>query len=709
MRMKVQSLAARAFKRWVAAITTVVVAAGNAIAAPAFPGAEGYGANANGGRGGTVYHVTNLNDSGPGSLRTGIGTANRTIVFDVSGTIELVTDLKINKNNITIAGQTAPGDGICLKGRLVSVQDCRDVIVRFIRTRAGDVNCTTNEATTFQDDSFHLVNTTNVIIDHISSSWSIDECLSATWSTNVTVQWCMISESLKNSCHPKGAHGYGSLIRYAAGGVTYHHNLYADHDSRNPRPGDNIHLDFVNNVVYNWGGTAGYNADDTADNIGNPPPYFTNVLNYVSNYFLAGPSTTGHLTQAFDSGVTNAISCQIFQSGNRIDSNKNGSLDGTDTGWSMFGSPYAQLAFRFNAPQVTTDSALAAYEKVLAFVGASHARDAADSRVANDVRKQTGAIINSQSTVGGWPTLNSTTLPTDTDQDGIANFFELALGWNPAVANNNHTNTDGYTDLEWYLNWLAMPHTTCNRDGFVDVNLRNVIGVQSNFTFAVTAGTNGSAQLRPDGITARFTAANAYSGLASFGLFATNAGTGNSFGPTTVSVLISTTNANSAPVLVAIPNQALVAGATLMFTNSATDADVPAQTLTFGLLNSPAGASVNSTNGLFNWRPTIARGNSTNNMSVFVTDSGVPSLGATQSFSVVVNVPASPTVTVTAANPFSLTINGDGGPDYVLQTSTNLTDWATVFTTNSPPLPLIWIDANTSDHAQRFYRVLLGP
>ena len=691
-------------------LSTLVI--GNAPAVPAFPGAEGFGANAAGGRGGTVYHVTTLADSGAGSFRTGVGTANRTIVFDVSGTINLTSDLTINKNNLTVAGQTAPGDGICLKGRLVSVQNCRDVIVRFIRTRAGDVNCTGDTNTTFQEDSFHLVNATNVIVDHISSSWSIDECLSATWSTNVTVQWCIISESLKNSCHPKGPHGYGSLLRYGAGGVTYHHNLYADHDSRNPRPGDNIHLDFVNNVVYNWGGTAGYNANDSPDNLANPSPYFTNVLNYVSNYFLAGPSTSGHLTQAFDSGVTNALSCQIFQSGNRIDGNTNGILDGTDTGWGMFGSPYTQLGARFNAPQVMTDSALACFERVLAFVGASHARDGADSRVVNDVRKQTGAIINSQSIVGGWPTLNSTALPVDSDADGIADFFELALGWNTAVANNNHTNTDGYTDLEWYLNWLAMPRAICDRNGSADVNLRNVIGVQSNFTFTVSGGTNGGITLHPDGITACFTAVTSYNGLASFAFFATNGSNAISFGPTTVSVLVSTTNApvnNTPPTLATISDRTLIAGRTLTFTNSATDTDAPPQTLTFSLLNSPAGASVNSSNGVFNWRPAIAQANTTNNMKVVVTDNGSPNLSATQNLGVTVNLPSQPSVQVSSGTPISLLVTGDAGPDYTVQASTNLANWLNLFTTNSPALPFNWFDSDAGNFPQRFYRVLLGP
>ncbi len=669
----------------------------------AFPGAEGYGANAVGGRTGTVYHVTNLNDSGAGSLRTGVSVANRTIVFDVSGTIDLLTDLKITKNNITIAGQTAPGDGITLRRRLTSVQNTHDVIVRFIRCRPGDADCPN-----FQDDSFHVVNGTNVIVDHVSSSWSIDECLSVTWSTNVTVQWCMITEALRDSCHVKGPHGYGSLLRYGAGGVTYHHDLYEHNSSRNPRPGDNIHLDFVNNVVYDWGGTCGYNADDTADN----PNGFTNVLNYAGNYFIAGPSTTGHLTVAFDSGVTNAASCEIYQSGNFIDSNRNTLLDGADTGWSMFSSPYTPRATRFPAPQVNTDSAQTAYERVLAFAGASAARDAVDHRLIGEVRTQTGTNIDSEIQVGGWPTLNSTPAPTDTDQDGIPNYWELALGWNPSVANNNHVNTDGYTDLEWYLNWLAEPHALCGRNGFVDVNLLNVIGVTNNFTFDVTGSSNGVVNLLGDGVTARFVAAANTNGLAGFSFNATNLQTGVGFGPVNVNVLITTTNApNTPPVLGAVSNRTVIAGATVTFTNTATDADLPPQTLTFSLFNPPSGASIGAGSGIFSWRPLIAQSDTTNTMGVVVADNGSPSLSATQMFSVIVSRPDAPTVGAFSVSDsqFRLSVDGVVGPDYIVQASTNLVDWVDVFSTNPPALPFFWSDQGSSNFDRRFYRILLGP
>lgn len=671
---------------------------------PAFPGAGGYGASASGGRGGSVYHVTNLNDSGAGSLRTGVGTANRTIVFDVSGTIILNSLLAISKTNLTIAGQTAPGDGITIAGETVSIQNTRNVIIRYLRVRAGDINCTN-----FQDDAFHFVNATNCIADHLSTSWSVDECLSCTWSTNITVQWCYITESMKNSCHVKGAHGYGSLLRYGNGGLSFHHNLYADHDSRNPRPGDNMHVDFVNNVVYNWGGTVGYNGDDTADN----PSGFTNFLNYVSNYFVAGPSTIGHLTVAFDSGTTNsATSCQIYQSGNLIDGNKNGILDGSNTGWSMFGSPYTQLASPFAAPQVTIDAPKKAFSRMLAFGGSSAVRDAVDLRIAADVRNQTGAIIDSQNDVGGWPTLNSLTAPLDSDQDGIPNYWEAALGWTTNSANNNHTNSDGYTDLEWYLNWLAGPHALCNRNGTVEVNLRTAAGGATNLAFIVGNGINGIVTLLGDGYTARFTATNNFSGLARFNFTATDAGISSTFGPTDVNILVTTTNApNTPPTLAAISNATLIAGATLIFTNTASDTSVPAQTLTFSLLNNPGNATLTTNTGIFNWRPTIAQGGSSNAMKIVVTDNGSPIMSATQAFSVLVNLPASPTVQSAGVSNglFSFLVSGDAGPDYVIQASTNLVNWMNVTNAASPALPFNWSDTNTFNFNQRFYRILLGP
>lgn len=568
-------------------ILLLCLAAVRVPALPSFPGAEGAGANARGGRGGTVFHVTTTNDNGSsslaGSLRQGVSVANRTVVFDVSGTINLAADLKITVSNLTIAAQSAPGDGIAIKGWSFMVQDTHDVVVRYLRCRPGDVNCSS-----FQGDSFDFVNATNVIADHISATWSVDECLSPTHSQNVSIQWCLIGESMKKSCHVKGAHGYGSLMRYNDGFFTLHHNLYANNDSRNPRPGDSTRLDFVNNVAYNWGGFCGYNGNDSPDNMVNGGLYFTNSLNYVSNCFVAGPNSSA--TLAFDSGVTNSLQCQIFQSGNYIDNNKNAVLDGANTGWAMFGSPFTQLGSAFAAAPVTTDAPLAAYEKVVAFVGASQSRDAVDERIVRSVRTHGGKHIdqiNAVAFVGDyitnnisgtnyiavnpWPALNSAPAPTDTDQDGMPNFWEQNLGLNPSVANNNHTNVSGYTDLEDYLNFLAAPHNLGAVNATNFTNLRTLTGNDTNYVFTVANATNGSVALAADGVTANFLPATNFIGLAYFTFSVTNATNQTAFGPIIVSSFIT----NLPPVIVTQPAYVTNSvGSTATFSVSAANASL---------------------------------------------------------------------------------------------------------------------------------------
>ncbi len=518
---------------------------------PAFPGAEGAGGFAIGGRGGDVYHVINVNDDGPGSLRYGIDTStgNRTIIFDVSGTITLFSDLKINRPYFTIAGQTAPGDGICLQGLLTSVEHTHDVQARFLRCRPGDFFCPF-----FQDDSFHFYYVTNSIADHISSSWSIDEVLSDTDSTNTTVQWSVIAEPLTDSCHVKGVHGYGSLIRYGSGAVSYHHNLYADNYSRNPRPGDNIRLDFINNVIFNWGILCGYNEDDSADN----PGGYTNYLNYVGNYVIAGFDTTANPNIAFRSGVPNAAFTQVYQATNFIDNNPFGPLNGADTGWGMFSGPMTQLGSPTPMPEipVTVTNATQAYEQVLDFAGASVAgasasstsllRDPVDTDIVAGVRNKDGQIINTEVQVGGWPLLNSAPQPLDSDGDGIPDYWEITLAatgvasMDAAVPNNNSPNPDGYTDLEHYINWLAAPHALTVSNTPVDVDLYAIAGRTGNLAFSVADGTNGTVVLT--NTIATFTPTNNYFGFASFYFNVTNLDTTNSFGPVTVSVMVSATN-----------------------------------------------------------------------------------------------------------------------------------------------------------------------
>jgi pectate lyase len=227
---------------------------------PAFPGAEGAGAMARGGRGGRVLTVTNLHDSGPGSLRSAVEAKGpRTVVFAVAGNIELASTLAITEPFLTIAGQTAPGGGICLKNYDCTIA-AEHVVIRFLRVRPGDVAKKAVDGFSVGEGSHY------VIIDHCSVSWSVDETLSVSGGSisNITVQWCIIAESLSRSVHHKGPHGFGSLIR-ADGDVSYHHNIFAHHGSRNPRPGTyedafkrGIILDFRNNVVYGWGSRAGY-------------------------------------------------------------------------------------------------------------------------------------------------------------------------------------------------------------------------------------------------------------------------------------------------------------------------------------------------------------------------------------------------------------------------------------------------------------------
>jgi hypothetical protein len=458
----------------------------------AFPTAEGAGAYAIGGRGGDVYHVTNLNDSGAGSLRSGITTATgpRTIVFDVSGTINLNSRLTINKSFLTIAGQTAPGDGITIAGWTTNVTNAQHVIIRYLRFRTGDIRC----ASGMDGDALWVDNSKDVIIDHVSASWSIDESLSVTDSDRVTVQWSFISESLNQSCHPEGRHGYGSLIRYGSGRISYHHNLYAHHFNRNPRVGDNITLDFVNNVIYDWGTDASYS--------GAAEEGITKV-NYVGNYLVAGPNTPlAKRTRAFNGGSVNTW---IYQDGNFIDSNVNGVRDGTNTGWAMFVNNYTPQAAPLDVRaeesnekertdsliDINAETADAAYGWVLLRAGSSRARDAVDRRIFNDVRNETGGFINSQNEVGGFPLLNSLPAPIDTDQDGLPDTWENQNGLNPNdPADAPQSAPNGYSYLENYLNSNLFAPTAANVSVSGKVVTANGRGI-SRASVTLTNGATG--------------------------------------------------------------------------------------------------------------------------------------------------------------------------------------------------------------------------
>jgi pectate lyase len=432
----------------------MLLALSSAWALPAFPGAEGYGAASIGGRGGRVMEVTNLNDSGPGSLRAAVDASGpRIIVFRVSGTIELRSGLTIKNSYVTIAGQTAPGGGICLKNYGFRVA-AHHVIARYMRFRPGDDE-------ELELDSVWVSEGRDIIIDHCSSSWGVDETLSVAARPdqlgNVTVQWCVIAESLNCSLHDKGCHGYGSLIRGGWGnGYTFHHNLYAHHRGRSPRPGnynsffedaEGLIFDFRNNVVYNWGGSyAGYNAD--SDSI--------TRMNFVGNYYKQGPDSSNDW--AFREQCTYS---RAYFNGNWM----NGShpsdpwslvrFDGFD---SARRDAYMQSSPIPVAP-VYTDDALTAYEAVVADAGATlPERDAVDTRVVNDVINGTGGIIDNETQVGGWPELQSAIPPVDTDHDGMPDEWELACCLDPHDPSdaNGDRNGDGYTNVEEYINWIPL-------------------------------------------------------------------------------------------------------------------------------------------------------------------------------------------------------------------------------------------------------------
>ncbi len=445
-------------KKYILTLSFLILFIVSAIAQQlAFPTAEGFGAYSKGGRGGNVLYVTNLNDEGNGSLRWAVEQEGpRTVVFATSGTIELKRRLDIQNPFITIAGQTAPGDGICLKGESVKILT-HDVILRYLRVRLGDGKF--GEGGTNQGkDGIDISVGENIIVDHCSASWSLDEVLSVSTRhatlSNVTVQWCFITEGLNVD-----KHGFGSLIR-GTGGAKYSflHNLYAHNHGRNPRPGNydsNPHdkdpegllLDFRNNVMYNWGGShAGYNADAVS----------VTRLNYIGNYLIPGANSK-------DNGIaysTGSSYNKAYFSGNYYNDKmpeNQWSLVKFKESWTNQNIKDYKQNKAFEAGNVQIDNAKMAYQRVLEWGGASlPKRDAVDIRIVNDVRNRSGKIIASQEDVGGWPELKSIDAPKDKDEDGIPDEWEIRNGLNPNNASDGNTiGADGYTNLEKYLNDLA--------------------------------------------------------------------------------------------------------------------------------------------------------------------------------------------------------------------------------------------------------------
>lgn len=419
------------------------------VAVPAFPGAEGYGAQSLGGRGGQVIEVTNLNDSGAGSLRAAIEAEGpRTVVFRVGGTIELESSLEIKNPYITIAGQTAPGGGVAI--RTAPTMDhsaievaTEHVILRYLRVRPGPMA----ELSENVDALVIGRNARHVMIDHCSFSWSTDETISIWYNaSDITIQWSIISEALWKSTHDAGPQSYGLLAGDRSTRISFHHNLLAHNHRRNPRMrGGNT--DVVNNVIYNAGRTPTRLDGNTVDGASEPAH-----ANYVGNYIKAGPSSDFEyevklLASENESPFTAYIRGNIGP--NRPDENTLDRAVVAPEGYGLL------VDTRSNAPLVTTTSATEAYDQVLANAGAvKPMRDAVDERVVEDVIQKTGQIIDDPSDVGGWPTLAMGTPPDDSDHDGMPDAWETAWGSDANDDSDGYADFDGdgYTNLEEYLN-----------------------------------------------------------------------------------------------------------------------------------------------------------------------------------------------------------------------------------------------------------------
>jgi pectate lyase len=428
------------------ALTLAVAAADPTPAVPSFPGAEGFGSRTPGGRGGRVIPVTNLNADGPGSLHAALSAAGpRIVVFRVGGVIALTRPLAITEPFVTVAGQTAPGDGICVRGAGLVVQT-HDVIIRHLRFRVGDAEDGPDPE---NRDSLGIANRRTapfaIIFDHCSISWAIDENLQLWYPCHdVTLQWCLISESLHRSRHPKGPHGMGLLVGDHAQRVSVHHCLFAHNDARSPLLKGGTSTEVINNVVYNWGSQATAMGD-----LEKSGPSHAHLL---ANLYLPGPQSGTRR------GIT--ISRAHLTDGSRfLVRNNIGPGRPNDTGddWlAVNGDPKWRASEWVFAPSgVTTTSADSILEPVLEHVGATlPKRDPVDERVVASVRARSGSIIHSQTEVGGWPDYRSAAAPADTDRDGMPDAWEREHGFDPEnpADGSRDADADGYTNVEEFLN-----------------------------------------------------------------------------------------------------------------------------------------------------------------------------------------------------------------------------------------------------------------
>lgn len=453
----------------------------------AFPTAEGFGANASGGRGGKVVEVTNLEDDGTtppeGSFRWALQQYKEyplTVVFRVSGIIELKAELRCKRDNYTIAGQTAPGDGICIKGNKVNFGGSNNLIIRHLRFRVGVLPNASGKG------SIGIENASNFILDHCTFGWSGEENMTIYDNKNTTIQWCIIHEGLYYSTHDKGSRGYGT--QWGGMSATYHHNLLAHNHNRSPRFNGarsndiDVLIDYVNNVNYNWGKeNSCYGGDIQKE---------THRANMVNNYYKPGPARPSNKNSYFVQSSYGGIAGKTavwWMSGNVMLGNSNltsNNYSGLDR--SKYAAEYRDdmiASEHFEVPYpVNTETAENAYTSVLAAAGA-FPRDVVDTRIVEEVRTGTASgsgnfgtklgIIDDPDAVGGYPIYNSTEAPLDSDHDGMPDEWEIKNGLNPNdPEDGNKLTASGYTALEVYLNGLVNEvieldfDTSINHDAF---------------------------------------------------------------------------------------------------------------------------------------------------------------------------------------------------------------------------------------------------
>ncbi len=437
----------------------------------AFPGAEGFGKYATGGRGGKVVAVINLNDIGEGSFRWALEqfpSEPLTVIFRVSGIIELQSKIQIKRSNLTIAGQTAPGDGICLKNQSLILNGASskgnhgNIIIRYIRSRPGGTLRTGLYG-------FDMENCHDVIVDHCSFSWANEECAAMYDTKNVTVQWCIVSEGLYEAGHQKGHRSYGGV--WGGQNASYHHNLLAHLNSRAVRfNGARAHdtfalVDYRNNVIYNWG-----NANACYGGEVNIAGGLSQV-NIVNNYYKPGPATSAELKfvhalyQKENAKGTGQwyVQGNVMEGDNALTKNNKAGVDLKEQGYPEDAISSKPFVIAIPLPVQNANSA---YTDVLKYAGAIFPkRDAVDERIVNETKTGTATgkgafgkpgIIDLPSAVNGWGEYKSAAAPTDTDQDGMPDEWEKKKGLNPNdAADANKTDASGYTMLEIYLNELV--------------------------------------------------------------------------------------------------------------------------------------------------------------------------------------------------------------------------------------------------------------